>query len=372
MNEIDRRPVAELWTGLDGFFAGPLRRVVEAARTVVARPAWDVLIVAQRSEGLDETEFDAVSEPPVRSIRIVRTLGELEAIDRAFDVCLLCNRVTTDEELLNVVRARHMADFVAVWTWDNHHSRRRNLQIAALGDLVVPGHNFCASYLTSPHTILGSHVPLATNQWGRARAAALFGQFRDAPRDDALHGSFTGWRIIPDRAVLVRACMDAIPGHALRVLGSEGRRAYFARDPADRWRDWSQYKVGLVLPFNNDLSTRLFDALLTGQVPLLPDWCEDIDAVIPVELQRTLPIVRFGTASAAAIEAAWREGLRRYDADGAAGAERRHRFALENHHIGLRLPAIWAQIAALAAPDARIAIEASGGGIGPVLHPRAP
>ncbi|MEX2201169.1 MAG: hypothetical protein WD711_07230 [Dongiaceae bacterium] len=371
MNEIGRTQATEPWAGLDDYFAAPLRRVVEAARTVVARPAWDVLIVAQRSEGLDESELDAALKPPIRSIRLIRALADLEAIDRAFDVCLLCNRVTTDEELLKIVRQRRMAEFVAVWTWDNHHSRRRNLQIAALGDLVVPGHNFCASYLKSPHTVLGSHVPLGTNQWSRARAAALFEEFRNAPRDDALHGSFIGWRIVPDRAALVRACMDAIDGHALRVLGSEGRRAYFARDPADRWREWSQHKVGLVLPFNNDLSTRLFDALLTGQVPILPDWCEDIDAVIPPELQQTLPIVRFGTADAAAIEAAWREGLRHYDADGAAGAERRHRFALEHHHFGVRLPAIWAQIAALAAPGARVAVEASGGGVGPVLYPVA-
>ncbi|MEX0807655.1 MAG: hypothetical protein WD044_02905 [Dongiaceae bacterium] len=368
MSDTARSIAAEPWQRLDPFFAAPLRRVIEAARSVVARPAWDILIIARRSEGLDDAELAIRHAPPVRSMRLVRDMAELDALDRRFDVCLLCNRVTDDELLLQHVRERNLADFVAVWTWDNHHSRRRNLQISALGDLVLPGHLFCAGYLKSPQTVLGAHVPLGTNQWSRARAASLFEQFHKAPRDDALHGGFIGWRIVPERATLVRACMDALDGHALRLLGSDARRGYFALDPADRWRDWSQHKVGLVLPFDRDLSTRFFDALLTGQVPILPDWCEDIDTVVPVPIQRALPVVRFSEPSVASIEAAWREALKRYDADGMDGVTRRHRFALDNHHFGLRLPSIWAEIVALAAPGADIAIEASDGGVGPVLR----
>ncbi|MDZ4734717.1 MAG: hypothetical protein SGJ07_00070 [Rhodospirillaceae bacterium] len=371
MNDIARSIADEPWQGLDPFFAASLRRVTEAARAVVARRDWDILIIARRSEGLDETELAAGLVPPVRSITLVRDIHQLEALDRRFDVCLLCNRVTDDELLLKRVRERRLADFIAIWTWDNHHSRRRNLQIAALGDLVLPGHRFCDGYLKSPQTVLGAHVPLGTNQWSRARAASLFRQFRKAPRDDALHGGFIGWRIVPERATLVRACMEALDGHALRVLGSEGRRGYFALDPADRWRDWSQHKVGLVLPFDRDLSTRFFDSLLTGQVPILPDWCEDIDTVVPEAIQRALPVVRFSEASVPAIEAAWREALARYDEQGADGAMRRHLFALDNHHFGLRLPKIWSEIEALAAPDVEIAIEASDGGVGPVLKQRS-
>ncbi|MEX1108040.1 MAG: hypothetical protein WEC00_03930, partial [Dongiaceae bacterium] len=163
---------------------------------------------------------------------------------------------------------------------------------------------------------------------------------------------------------------DAFDGHALRLLGSGGRLGYFALDAADRWRDWSQHKVGLVLPFDRDLSTRFFDSLLTGQVPILPTWCEDIDAVVPEPIQRALPVVRFGEASVPAIEAAWREALARHNEEGADGVMRRHLFALENHHFGLRLPPIWAEIAALGAPDVDIALEASDGAVGPVLKRR--
>lgn len=371
MNDTGRSTANEPWQRLDPFFAAPLRRVIEAARAVVARPAWDILIVARRSEGLDETELVVRHAPPVRSITLVRDIDQLEALDRRFDVCLLCNRVTDDELLLKRVRERQLADFIAIWTWDNHHSRRRNLQISALGDLVLPGHLFCAGYLKSPQTVLGAHVPLGSNQWSRARAASLFKQFRTAPRDDALHGGFIGWRIVPERATLVRACMEAFDGHALRLLGADARRGYFALDPVERWREWSQHKVGLVLPFDRDLSTRFFDSLLTGQVPILPTWCEDIDAVVPEQVQRALPIVRFSEASVPAIAAAWREALARFDEQGADGVMRRHLFALDNHHLGLRLPKIWAEIAALAATDANVALEASDGGVGPVLLRRS-
>jgi hypothetical protein len=350
------------------YFGDPVRRIRALAADIAARPAWNVLMIAQRSDGLDLDELTPPCPASIGSIRFVSEIDALDGLDEDFDLCLVCNRVVDEELLLKRVRERAMAPMVMLWTWDNHHSFRRNLQIAALADLVVPAHAYCAGYLKSPHRVLGGHVPLGSYQWNRTKAAELFDRFRSIDRDNALHGGFVSWRIAPERAELVRALSAGLSEHALRLLDAGGRQKYFARDATSRWQDWAAHKTGLILPFNNDLSTRFFDSLLTGQVPIVPTWCRDFDSVIGEAAARELPVIRLDEASVPAVEAARREAVMRYDAAGADGAYWRHRYALENHHISHRLASICAEIMALGSQDAIVSIETGDGSVGPVLQ----
>ena len=88
------------------------------------------------------------------------------------------------------------------------------------------------------------------------------------------------------------------------------------------------HKVSICLPLSGDLSQRLFDALLTGQIPIVPDDIHDLDHIIPAALQAELPVIRFAKYTAAAVAEAHAKALRAFDRDGEAGILRRHRFAL--------------------------------------------
>lgn len=352
---------------LDEYFAAPIRRIQAAAASIDARPTWNVLMIARRGEGIDVTEFDVAPPSPIRTLTVARTDEELEALEGPFDLCVVCIRVTDEELLIKRMRERQLATVIVGWGWDNHHSRKRNAQIAPMTDLFLPAHSYCAPYLMSPHSILGGHMPLGTYQWSRKTAAALFDRHRDRPRDDALHGGFVLWKITPERAALVRKLRQALRGHALRLLNADGRQNYFKLGPEDRWLDWAAHKAGLILPFQKDLSTRFFDSLMTGQVPIVPVWCQDFDKVIDDATAKSLPVVRLADESVPAVKQAWAEAVARYDADGEAGAERRHRYALENHHLIHRLAPICRQVRALAAHDARIEIRTGMGAVGPVL-----
>ncbi len=352
----------------EDYFGAPIRRIRAAAAAVAARRQWDVLMIVRRGEGVDATEFAAGLPAPIRSLRLVRTAEELDALEGPFDLCVVCVRVVDEELLLKRVRERCLAPLIVMWGWDNHHSRKRNLQISQLTDLVVPAHSYCAAYLLSPHTILGGQVPLGTYQWSRATASVLFARHRDRPRDDAIHGGFVPWRIAPERAAFVNKLRNGLRGHALNLLPGEGRTRYFERDPEDRWLDWASHKVGLILPFHKDLSTRFFDSLLTGQVPVVPTWCRDFEKIIDEAAANSLPIVRLEKPTVPAVKVAWHGAIERYDADGAAGAERRHRFALENHHLVHRLAPLCREVRALAAPDARIEMATGMGAVGPILR----
>lgn len=353
--------------GLDEYFAAPIRRIRAAAASIDMRQSWNVLMIARRGEAIDVTEFDVAPPPPIGTLTVARTDEELETLKGPFDLCVVCIRVTDEELLIKRIRERQLATMIVGWGWDNHHSRKRNVQIAPMTDLFLPAHSYCAPYLMSPHAILGGHVPLGTYQWSRKTAAALFARHRDRPRDDALHGGFVLWKITPERAALVRNLRQALSGHALRLLNADDRRLYFDMGPEDRWLDWAAHKVGLILPFQKDLSTRFFDSLVTGQVPIVPVWCQDFDKVIDDATARSLPVVRLADESVPAVKQAWAEAVERYDEDGVAGAERRHCYALENHHLIHRLAPICRQVRALAAHDARIEVRTGMGAVGPVL-----
>jgi hypothetical protein len=285
----------------------------------------------------------------------------------------MCSHIMpTDHIALYQMRAKNIADFIFVWTFDNHHNWYSNVVANALADVVVPSHKYCANYMRSACTILGTHIPLATNQWSRARARALFAASAQLARRDGLHGSFVDHKDAGgDRAKFANECRAKLPENAIRVIDVTERHSYFDQSAEDRWHDWARHKIELVLPITCDLSFRVFDSLLVGQVPLVPSWCRDLDQVIPLAMQQTLPVMRFGAPTVQAVEIAWREAIRRFDAGGEAGMLRRHMYALENHHLANRLKAICSQINDVVLPK-NICFTADQDGIGFVLTRLSP
>ena len=131
--------------------------------------------------------------------------------------------------------------------------------------------------------------------------------------------------------------MHEVPEHRIRLFSGAEALEYYGLSPADRFQQWASYKVSFNPAVRQDLSTRVFDSLIAGLIPIVPDTTLDLDAVIPPSEQHALPVVRYCEEADGAVVAAWREGLRRYDADGQAGADHRHRYALRHHTLPTRL-----------------------------------
>jgi hypothetical protein len=105
----------------------------------------------------------------------------------------------------------------------------------------------------------------------------------------------------------------------------------------DRFKHWAAHKVSICLPLAGDVSQRLFDALVTGQIPIVPPDLYDLDTIIPPEVQNDLPVIRFHDYSTAAVDRAHRQALQAFQRGGKAGAERRHAFAMRNHMFPSRI-----------------------------------
>jgi hypothetical protein len=189
---------------------------------------------------------------------------------------------------------------------------------------------------------LGPVVPMALFQWSRPELEYLYRDSRTEARSGALSGHFSLYASAPQRNRLVVEAMRHWPDADLSLR--RGWR-YHTRSPRDRFLCWRRFKCSVVLPVHGDLAMRFFDALASGQVPIVPRDILDFDRVIPPDVQASLPVVRLERYDFDALRAAHAEAIAAFDRGGEAAAAERQRFVLEQHTLAHRIRDIVAHVA---------------------------
>jgi hypothetical protein len=269
----------------------------------------DILVISKRPEYFDVSDlFDHKAN--VGSVRFVTSVDDLYHIANPFALAIVFQHAWEEYEFTFHLRAKGLAPLVALWTFDNHHQHYRNVCANPLGDVIFPSHAWCAGTLASPYQLLADHLPLCSAQWSRQFLAQRLSSHLLGQRGDELSGGFMMWG--SERDALLREVASAFPRNALRLMGPKDR-SYFALSANERLETWTRYKVALCLPLKNDVSLRLFDSLITGQIPIVPFNMPDLDKVISPDLQQQLPIIRFRDLTVHAIKAAWLQALERFN-----------------------------------------------------------
>jgi hypothetical protein len=280
------------------------------------------------------------------------------------DILLLALHGHADEATILALRtaARQAgADPVLIgWTWDNHHDDYLCLRAVQLLDFVLVAHrvagdaeNKAELTVRQPSVPFLGHLPLCSFQWPEAEIDAYWAASRGAPRSDDLFGGYVRYRSAPRRNQLIETLQGRLTVHALSISNEIGAfpEAYRQQTPAEAFADFAAHKVGLVVPVRRDVPNRLFDALVTGEVPLLVGDCPDLDAMIPPDLQQSLPVIR-APADPDAVLQAHKAALDAFDRDGAAGAERRHRHVRDHHLFSNRMTLLTGHLDRLATGSA--------------------
>jgi tetratricopeptide (TPR) repeat protein len=239
------------------------------------------------------------------------------------------------------------------WLTDNHHAFSDMGFMAQLFDIVVPGHENNVEYLRAANDLVLNSAPLPCYQWTRGDVRRWYAAHQDLPRSDALYGGFMLYPGYPRNAV-IEACKAQIQPNALMLRPHglpEQDDPYFQKTPEGQFMDWMGYKVCLQAPIFNDVTARLFDALAAGQIPIAPAGLAAFDHLIPLEAQKSLPIIKFPVMSVECISEAYRTALRAFDAGGPAAAQRRHAYCVERHMFINTVGRIWRALEALV-PDA--------------------
>lgn len=244
-------------------------------------------------------------------------------------------------EAIWAIRAKAHHDSVfSVWFWDNHVAYNDNFKTALAADLCYISHNLgVPGYLTNPISAVLRHIPACCAQFGKQELVESI-QSRPSNRIDKAIFNYVIYDKAP-RSQLIHTLSNQISHCAdFKLMESNDRNRYWGLTRQQRIDEWKSYKSSVILPLVNDLSTRVFDALATGQIPIIPDTVNDLENVIPIEIQQQLGIVRFDDFSTKGIEAAVEKSLKLFDAQGHEGVIHRSRFISDAHLVGHRIKAM--------------------------------
>lgn len=258
---------------------------------------------------------------------------------------------------------------VVSWLWDNHVSYIANIKTTLASDIAFASHDYVAGYLHTPATPIGPHIPLCCAQWTVKQAAAFFDESFSRPRHHKLLVNYLVQApASPLRTRVLEAYRDGLEEADVFVMTKAERTRYFELSRRERFLDWASYKATVIVPMNRDLSTRVFDALLAGQIIIVPDIIDDFDTVIPPNDHERLGIVRTPSLELEDVREAARKALALFDTFGEAGVRARHLYVRERHMLVNRIEqmlyALWLLI------DGRFSVEAASAHYGMALYLR--
>lgn len=225
----------------------------------------------------------------------------------------------------------------AVWDQDNHHWLQNSANLAAHCDVYVPAHADNLYPLSRFNSAAGSPVPCAVIQWPRRFIEDNVGLLLSQPRSDeplgrhAMYGPFTY------RNQVIATLTKAIPS----VCFVDGRQ-FRGRTPEDRLIEWASHKAHWIVPTLNDIPQRLFDALATGGIPVVP---ESLRNAAPISALDPEHIVFYGPGDIVDPTRVVAEALGKFDRHGAGGVVARHRCGVEQHHGDQRAAQILQRVA---------------------------
>jgi|GEM_PF-2197676 len=301
---------------------------------VFENPMPKVTVVSSRAPKIFATNTGAQLRKTFAAEGLNVTFGECLSNAQPGDgeLVILLIHLHKEHETLRKLREGGFDGPIAGWFWDNHHHVFDNYSIGKDLDVSIASHGFAQSYLRSPHQILAEPAPLCVTQWTDAESVEFFARHGMKKRSDSLYGGFVRYGIAEKRNRLIESLIAA-GSDDIYFLEEDKLAPYFGMSPEERFADWTARKVSLCLPLADDLSQRLFDALLSGQIPIVPNDMHDLDGVIPSKLQHELPIVRFSRYTADAVNTAHSKALEAFARGGIVGIRRRHRFAMDHTFV---------------------------------------
>lgn len=290
----------------------------------------------------DELDAHLGGRAKVRLTDSVTAAGVLDA-----DLVITIVHLEDDLANLAILRKAQPNRAIVGWFWDAFRLPFENYAIAEALDVAVPAHKSYSEYLRNTSSRLADPVPLATTRWSGEEARRWFDDIGARDRASLLFGQLESDAFAPQRDALVARAQSALGEHALTVVDSGRSAARLGMDEPARFEQWCGFKASLIVPQRHELPQQVFDALLAGQIPLVPEGFGDLDLVFSRAQQESLPIVRYTTADATSIKAAHLRAINLYDKGGAAGARARHEHASEHHTLAARIAAILRQLGCL-------------------------
>ncbi|CAN5332155.1 hypothetical protein BH10PSE2_BH10PSE2_07620 [soil metagenome] len=322
----------------------PEHRIASARRRLAAafrKPKVKILVVTGKLGRFFPLSFPKEIAKAFKDSDLQITFVAAEPLSpvSGFDIILLLNTLTPEElEFVRRARSTEPAVLLVGWFWDNHHLFRDNLEFADILDIGIAGHDFASAYLASPRMWLLPSVLLSYTQWSEQTIANLKRYQALGDRSNELYGGFVSYPDAPERSIAIKTLQDSGYFPELKLIDSQKLGGYYKLTEADRFVDWCSYKASLCANIERDVPIRYFDALVTGQIPILPR-----SAIDEPLLRATFPEDQFVTCDSLSpddVRKALARAIDIFDEEGSEGALRRSERAVRVHNFMARLASV--------------------------------
>ena len=211
----------------------------------------------------------------------------------------------------------------AVWDWDNHHWMDLSLFLAVHSDLYIPVHHENLYLLSRYNWKIAGPIYAGTVQWSKEFLDDHLPEMIGTKRSDAPLGMHIPYSPFQFRNQVVSTLSQHYP-----TIGFTDR-TFHARSPEERFTEWCEHKSHWIVPVLNDIPIRIFDALITGGIPIVPESLRFLPPVAAINREHIVFYTPQDILNPNAIVA---EATKLFDSGKNEGMLERHRYAIKNHH----------------------------------------
>lgn len=242
------------------------------------------------------------------------------------------NNVMVDNNINKFIRLwlDSPTSIFVVWDFDNHHWFSLSSMLAACSDLYVPTHSDNLEPLSRYNNVMMGPVVSGVIQWSKEFINDNHKIIDTVDRSDEPFGTHIEYPQFPYRNKNLKLLAQKMPNVKLVDW------SYHSREKIDRFKEWCSYKVHWIVPVLNDAPIRIFDALITGGIPIVPRSIKYHRDIINLhdhilfydyeDVQNPLTITE--------------KGVKIFNERGLDGVIERHLKAFDNYHVDNRVHTI--------------------------------
>lgn len=209
-----------------------------------------------------------------------------------------------------------------VWDWDNHHWLSLSYPLAAISDIYCPSH-YENLYQLTRFNAATVPVPCGIVQWPAAFLEAHAAELLQVERSDQPLGRHIMYGGFQYRNQVIATLSQRYPGVGFST------QQFHELTPEQKFEEWLRHKLHFIVPVLNDVPIRLFDAWVTGGIPLVPESLRFSPVFADVNAD---DIAFYSAADLIEPAALVARACRLFDDGGAAAIRRRHHYGLTRHH----------------------------------------
>ena len=210
-----------------------------------------------------------------------------------------------------------------VWDWDNHHWLDLSTFAAAHSDVYAPAHHENLYLLTRYNWLTAGPVYCSTVQWSRKLLTDSLADMLNTQRAAQPLGMHIPYSQFSFRMQVISTLNQRYPSVGFSSPD------FHVRSAADRLKEWYSHQMHWIAPVLNDVPIRIFDALITGGIPIVPSSMQLLPPIRQIPRQH---IVFYSPTDIVNAESVVLAAKEKFECGGSDGVVERHRYALEHHH----------------------------------------